>query len=525
LKNGGAPPLRTSPPKAVRPLETPFKEAGHEVSEISASLLSEFPDFNPALRRVSVMSKLPPESYKEFFNYIREFDCGYDFLRFSFLAIRNEVTNEFVIIKARLFLSSGIPVFESKKLKTTNVFAGSFVVERGEARHIKLDELDLVKQVLSGVVRTPQGTVSFYGRNITFNPHFIDGQESFAILSISSDEFKQADQFRLIDWELRAATEPYDGLQDLALDLGLGSVQNPGESSVEIIASNVMVLHLDSTVQGDIAHMRVKLAAKLNPALVSVGFKEFKDRRLIKRSHIPGNSFDWREESGFLIGSKSFNVSGAAALQCFCTYAGKFQHLFWFADPSIAQNTKRVAYEIIDPKLSDLRQYIKKDDFTGKDARNVEAYVSWLLWMLGFSAAHFGKINRSQDAVDIVATTPFGHFVLVECTTGLLKPDNKIPKLLQRAQLLRAKLEDSANGHLKVLAAMVTTKGRDEIAAELEQVERHGILVLTRENLEKACDDTLSLQDADQLFKRAIAAVEAQQRKFFPEKQLPPPYN
>jgi hypothetical protein len=256
-----------------------------------------------------------------------------------------------------------------------------------------------------------------------------------------------------------------------------------------------------------------------------VGFREFKDRRLIKRSHIAGISFDWKEEEGFLFGNASFNVSGAAALQCFCSYGGKFQHLFWFADPSTAQNTKRVAYEIIDPKLSNLRQYIKKDDFKSKDARDVEAYVSWLLWMLGFSAAHFGNVANSQDAVDIVATTPVGHFVLVECTTGLLKPDNKIPKLLQRAQLLRARLEASASGHLKVLAAMVTTKGRDEIAAELEQAERHGILVLTREDLEKACDDTLILQDADQLFNRAIEAIEAQKTKFLPEKQLPPLYN
>lgn len=466
------------------------------------------------------MTELPTEPYKEFFEYIKELDCGYDFLRFSFLAIRNEVTNEFVIIKARLFLSSGIPVFENKTLKTTNVFAGSFVVERGEARQIKLDELDLVKQVLSGVVRTPQGVVSFYGRNITFNPHFIESQASLAILSISSDEFKQADQFRLIDWELRAATEPYDGLQDLALDLGLGSVQNSREIAVEIIASNVMVLHTDSTVQGDIAHMRVKLAAKLNPALVSVGFKEFKDRRLIKRSHIAGISFDWKEEEGFLVGNASFNVSGAAALQCFCTYAGKFQHLFWFADPSTAQNTKRVAYEIIDPRLTNLRQYIRKDDFKGSDARNVEAYVSWLLWMLGFSTAHFGQVQNSQDAVDIVATTPFGHFVLVECTTGLLKPDNKIPKLFERAQVLRTKLEASDNRHLKVLTVMVTTKGRDEVAAELEQAERHGILVLTKEDLERACDDTLILQDADKLFDRALEVVAARQGKPSSEEQF-----
>ena len=463
------------------------------------------------------MTELPTEPHKEFFEYIKELDCGYDFLRFSFLAIRNPVTNEFVIVKARLFFHPGIPVSEDKILKTANVLAGSFVVKRGEARHIKLDELDIVKQVLSGAVKTSHGIVRFYGKDIKFNPHFIESQESLAILAISSDEFTRTDQLSLIDWELRAAREPYDGLQDLALDLGLGSVQNSGGSTVEIIAFNVMVMHFDSKVQGDIAHMRVKLSARLDYALVSVGFKEFKDRRLIKRSHISGNSFNWREESGFLIGSKSFNVSGAAALQCFCTYAGKFQHLFWFADPSIAQNTKRVAYEIIDPQLESLKENIKNENFKGKNARDVEAYVSWLLWMLGFSVAHFGNNSNSQDAVDIVATTPYGHFVLVECTTGLLKPDNKIPKLLERTQILRTKLEASDNRHLKVLAAMVTTKGRDEVAAELDQAERHGILVLTKEDLEKACDDTLILQDADMLFNRAMEAVAGQHRKPPPE--------
>ena len=60
---------------------------------------------------------------------------------------------------------------------------------------------------------------------------------------------------------------------------------------------------------------------------------------------------------------------------------------------------------------------------------------------------------------------------------------------------------------------MVTTKGRDDVTAELDQAERHGILVLTKEDLEKACDDTLILQDADLLFNRAMEAVAGRLRK------------
>ena len=92
--------------------------------------------------------------------------------------------------------------------------------------------------------------------------------------------------------------------------------------------------------------------------------------------------------------------------------------------------------------------------------------------------------HETQDAADLIATTPNGHFAVIECTTGLLKADNKLPLLYDRSQAVRRALETSAHNQLRVLPMIVTTKSREEIMPDLEQAERLGILVLSREKLE-----------------------------------------
>jgi len=54
----------------------------------------------------------------------------------------------------------------------------------------------------------------------------------------------------------------------------------------------------------------------------------------------------------------------------------------------------------------------------------------------------------------------------------------------------------------------VTSKGRQEVRADLDQAERLGILVLTADELRDAPDRSLQSPDADQLFREAEQAVE-----------------
>jgi hypothetical protein len=105
-------------------------------------------------------------------------------------------------------------------------------------------------------------------------------------------------------------------------------------------------------------------------------------------------------------------------------------------DPATAQNPRRAVYHKIDEKLEILNDFLWKSGAKGGYVRDLEAGVAWLLWMLGFSVAHLGGSGRTQDAADLVATAPQGHFAVVECTTEQLKAD-KLSLLVERADRVR----------------------------------------------------------------------------------------
>jgi hypothetical protein len=53
-----------------------------------------------------------------------------------------------------------------------------------------------------------------------------------------------------------------------------------------------------------------------------------------------------------------------------------------------------------------LNDFLSKSGARGRDGRDLESGIAWLLWMLGFSVAHLGGTDRTQDAADLIATTP-----------------------------------------------------------------------------------------------------------------------
>lgn len=164
-----------------------------------------------------------------------------------------------------------------------------------------------------------------------------------------------------------------------------------------------------------------------------------------------------------------------------------------------------------DPALETIKDIVGKALRKGQDARDLEAAIAWLLWMLGFSVAQLGATSRTQDAADLIATTPNGHFAVVECTTGLLKADNKLSILYDRAQAVRRALDTSRHNQLRILPVMVTTKTRDEIRPDLEQAERLGVLVLCREDVSRMLDRTIQFPTPDQLYDENAQTVRAAQ--------------
>jgi hypothetical protein len=185
------------------------------------------------------------------------------------------------------------------------------------------------------------------------------------------------------------------------------------------------------------------------------------------------------------------------------------------------QNARRAVYETFDPKLQNLQAIISGAQSRGQDARNLEAAVAWLSWMLGFGVAHLGAIPKAQDAPDLVIATPAGHFAVVECTTGLLKAENKLALLHSRAAAVRRSLDASSNTIQRVLPVIVTSRTRSEVAPDIEAAEKLGIHVITREGLEEVALRTMLQPNADQVYAGAERIVAAALEKHQAQGGLP----
>jgi hypothetical protein len=68
---------------------------------------------------------------------------------------------------------------------------------------------------------------------------------------------------------------------------------------------------------------------------------------------------------------------------------------------------------------------------------------------------------------------------------------------------------------------IVTTKARSDVLPDLEQAERLGILVMTKENIEQALDQTLTLQNADQIYEEAEATIRSAKQQYETQGVLP----
>ena len=79
---------------------------------------------------------------------------------------------------------------------------------------------------------------------------------------------------------------------------------------------------------------------------------------------------------------------------------------------------------------------------------------------------------------------------------------------------LRRRLDESGHSHLRMIPLIVTPLARDEVKADIEQAERLGVLVFTKEDLERAIGESLILQDADARFARAEKTVLDNQRQY-----------
>jgi hypothetical protein len=216
--------------------------------------------YRPSLRSSpTIFSRRSPHLKKAFGN------AG-----FSYLAVR--LGEDFVLLRARLFLNLTPSAVPLPHFRSPSVRAGHY-----KLAELGLDVQGLIERLCVGLLNTPDGELRFPGGNYTasfvpFHPDALQNQVRHNVLTIMGE---QAETIRQpdIDWEIKAASRPYEGLQELANELGLGPLTERSVY-VEIFAPNISAIDTKmSKVAGTNADIQVVLAKGLNTGLVTLGYR------------------------------------------------------------------------------------------------------------------------------------------------------------------------------------------------------------------------------------------------------------
>lgn len=444
------------------------------------------------------------EQVEKFFSTIDPWFKAYSHIGLSYFAVRKD--GEINLLQARLFLNTAPSVIPNIRVETSSVLAGHFSFsELGIKLRDFVDGL-----VEEGSINTPLGNFIFPTENkrelsTYFDPFHQEGIASGKRLSVL--KIRGVRKYPLIeqtkfDWELKAAPKPFDSLDELLSILALGGSRDDS-ANIEIVAYHVAEINFSSVIADTDAKPSVFLAKSLDSSKCQIGYRVFLHGRVVDRGSVQGSDLTWTEQDVTLQGEGWVGIPQGAVLHCVASYAGYAQHQGWLADPAHSQNARRVSLEAFDDRLEILRDYLFEEQKLRKNARDFEFGVAGLIWMLGFSITQAGGTARTAEAPDILATTPQGNILVVECTTGLLKAENKLAILIDRTEAVRKRLFQSGNSHLKLLPVIVTSKTKEEIKADLEQAQKLGVHVVTQETLQELLQQSIASPDAEAIFTRA----------------------
>lgn len=310
---------------------------------------------------------------------------------------------------------------------------------------------------------------------------------------------------RALDWELKAAEAPFDNLDELLSQCNLPAQMQMGDSTtLEIVARPPVMISDSSAIAGSDAVIEIRLAAALDSGKLRLGYKVL-HKESVERKSVGGSALDWRQDEDVKIGTYRVSVGSASLLQAFVSYAGVSHHQWWITDPHKRLNPRLAIHQVFDEDLELLRRMLFKPETDKPYA--FESAVSTLFSLLGFAVSNYGRIPKLQKGPDIIAISPTGHVGVIECTIGLLDENDKLAKLVQRAKLIRDKLNGTGYGFLQLQAVIVTPLSRDEVTANLDTAGKHDIAVVCKEDIEEMLKQVSLPPNADRLFEDAKRLV------------------
>jgi hypothetical protein len=449
----------------------------------------------------------------KFLSSISLWSPAYSAATFSYIAIKgNELSS---LVYGRLFLIPKYVKALPQRFESKNILANTFLIS-----DLGITFQEFITQILdSKLVKTPDGELIFSiaqdGKlSAYFNEFHMDGINSgkrVSYLRLSGENRHTFLRQPEIDWELKGAAIPFDSIVDLMTEYSLLGCDTSDAVNIEIISNSIVEIDINSKVVGDTAEPAVFLANSLDQNKCSIGYRVFFNGRVHARGSLSSNDFVWDDGGDVQHGVGTLKIPIGASIHCVATYASHAQHQYWIADLNNLPNSRRVLLEECDTDLSVLKDYLFNEKKQRKESRDFEIGVAQLMWMLGYSASQPGASPRTSDAVDIIATTAKGSILLIECTTGLLKAENKLAKLIARTEMIKRRMQNG-HRHLVICPMIVTSMTREEVRSEVNGALDLGIIVVTKDELAQMISQTITITDSDVHFDQLIRTVQPKQQ-------------
>jgi hypothetical protein len=461
------------------------------------------------------MNEFSLQQFDAFFASISAWRAAYRRARLHFLAIRNE--EGLSIISARIYMDAGGADGVKPHFKASAIEAWQWDVPQDSLSVEALVQALIADSGFSieGIGRlrfeSNEQNEVFVSPPTLLHPEGLTDGNRLAVLGVAGLNWIARVPQPETDWLLKAADAPYDSLQELCNDFGLG-VLSGDRSLLEVVARTAVEVLVRSEVQGTAATLGVWMASSLDRNKAKIGYRVLDRGKVLLRGAFAGVGLNWYDENQSSVGIAELQIPLGAHVQCIASYDGHAHQVQWRADPDVFQNPRAAVFSLVDPSQKVMRAYLRPDQPPrGAAADDFETAVGWLLWMLGFSTVSFGTNAKTREAFDIVGVSPNGNFLVVECTLGLLRADSKLSRLTSRAASLRQALDASNMKHLRVLPVVVTALGAEQVKADMGLAEEVGILVITKEHLDRTSDELLRFPDADRFFEQAMSSVTQRQ--------------
>lgn len=304
-----------------------------------------------------------------------------------------------------------------------------------------------------------------------------------------------------LDDALRQASPPFDGVADLSQWLNLnGASDGTRQSSITVnVLPPVELLFADSKFENEQLALRlrcsasadfnqIRLAARIVPGTVSEG-------RLQVAEQVSWDASD--ACVGYRTGTATIRVGSAVSVLILLSYKGYSVARQWFHDSSRSRSARHLSMIQFDPELKGLRAAL----FTNNDSRDFEKAVGCVAYLVGLASA----LPLQSRTPDLVAATPRGRQLVIECTLATSDFPSKMGKLVDRCNALRKSLGANSLTTTEVFGVLVCRQPSDQIARDETELRRHRILLVTGEDLERALMGAWHVVDADLVVDKAVA--------------------